>query len=121
MQLEMFPQDGLSGKMSQEPSQVTTVTTLRLSSKKWLTSGVITSNGIAWTRSSLESPNGVEECSSSLASILQSSQEVDKRYYLSAKAAEGILRRATRRGKHLPPRLEKALIQVSQSLNQKNQ
>ena len=114
MQLEMFPQDGLFGKMSQEPSQVTTVTTLRQSSKKWLTSGVIMSNGIAWTRSSSESPNGVDGCSSSLASILQSSVEVEKRYYLSAKAAEGILRRATRRDKKLPSRLEEALQQVAQ-------
>jgi len=114
MQLEMFSQNGLSGKMSQEPSAVTTVTTLRQSSKKWLTSGVITSNGTAWMRSSSESPNGVDECSSSLASILQSSTEVGKKFYLSAKAAEGILRRASRRGKTLPLRLETALKQVAQ-------
>jgi hypothetical protein len=37
--------------------------------------------------------------------------EVSPRYLLSPKACEGIMRRATRRGKTLPPALEKALLQ----------
>ncbi len=60
-------------------------------------------------RSSSESPNGVDECSSSLVSMLQSSNEVADRYLLSGKAAEGILRRANKRGKTLPPQLQQAL------------
>jgi hypothetical protein len=34
-----------------------------------------------------------------------------EKYYLSAKACEGILRRAERRGKQLPPMLKEALEQ----------
>lgn len=110
----LFP-DGQSGRTYQGLSIQETVTTLRQSSKKWQTSGVITSNGIAWMRSSSESPNGVDECSSSLALILQSSTEVDEKYCLSAKAAEGILRRANRRGKMLPEKLQRALETVANS------
>ena len=110
-----------SWKMCQDFYQATKDAISESSSLKWPTQGIATSNGEFWIRNSSESPNGVEECSSSLASILQSSQEVDKRYYLSAKAAEGILRRATRRGKHLPPRLEKALMQVAQNLDREIQ
>jgi hypothetical protein len=56
-----------------------------------------------------ESPKGVDECSSSLALILQQPQDVPTKYLLSAKAAQGILRRANRRGKTLPERLQQAL------------
>jgi hypothetical protein len=44
--------------------------------------------------------------------ILQPAKDVPTRYYLSSKAAEGILRRAERRGKILPDLLRQALIQV---------
>jgi hypothetical protein len=37
---------------------------------------------------------------------------VPGKYYLSAKACEGILRRAERRGKELPPMLKEALEQM---------
>jgi hypothetical protein len=37
---------------------------------------------------------------------------VPEKYYLSAKACEGILRRAERRGKELPPMLKEALEQM---------
>jgi hypothetical protein len=36
-----------------------------------------------------------------------------EKYFLSARAAEGILRRAGRRGKKLPELLEKALLSVA--------
>ena len=44
-------------------------------------------------------------------SILSSILEVNapEKYYLSAKACEGVLRRAERRGKKLPPMLQEAL------------
>jgi hypothetical protein len=64
-------------------------------------------------RSSSECPNDDGEYSSSLASILVSPQEVDSKYYLSPKAAEGILRRAGRRGKTLPEALQKALEELA--------
>ena len=55
-----------------------------------------------------ESPNVAEE--STLSQILE--VNAPKRYYLSAKACEGILRRAERRGKELPPMLKDALEQM---------
>jgi hypothetical protein len=48
-----------------------------------------------------------------LSQILEA--EVLPKYYLSAKACEGILRRAERRGKELPPMLKDALEQQSAS------
>ena len=55
-----------------------------------------------------ESPSAAVE--STLSSILEAN--VPERYYLSAKACEGILRRAERRGKELPPMLKAALEQM---------
>ena len=55
-----------------------------------------------------ESPNVVEE--STLSQILE--VNAPERYYLSAKACAGILRRAERRGKQLPPMLKEALEQM---------
>ena len=54
-----------------------------------------------------------EDAASTLSQILQA--EVPEKYYLSQKACLGILRRASARGKELPPEvLRKALIQQSQ-------
>jgi hypothetical protein len=63
--------------------------------------------------STLESPSEGEGCSSRLVSILQSVQDVPSRFFLSPKACQGILRRATRRGKVLPERLQQALEAVA--------
>lgn len=48
-----------------------------------------------------------EEIVSTLSQILQAN--VPEKYYLSSRACEGILRRAQRRDKELPPMLRKAL------------
>jgi hypothetical protein len=61
----------------------------------------------------LEFPNAVVE--SSLSDVLETQGEHLKKYSLSQKAAQGILRRAGRRGKQLPEPLQKALEQVSQA------
>ena len=113
MQQETLFPDGLSGRTSSELCLAEMVTTLRQSSKKWLTSGAVTLNGQSWTRSSSESPKGVVECSSSLGLLLQNPGEVAPKYLLSGKAAQGILRRANNRGKTLPERLQTALEQVA--------
>ena len=55
-----------------------------------------------------ESPNVV--VASTLSQILVAN--APEKYYLSAKACEGILRRAERRGKQLPPMLKEALEQM---------
>lgn len=61
------------------------------------------------TRNIGESPSAAVE--STLSQILEAN--VPKKYYLSAKACEGILRRAECRGKELPPMLKTALEQQS--------
>ena len=63
--------------------------------------------GEPWMPSIGASPN--VDCVSRLSSILQVG--VPEKYYLSRKACEGILRRASRRGKQLPELLKKALEQ----------
>ena len=65
------------------------------------------SRGESLTRNIGEFPS--EENVSSLSQILQ--EGVPEKYYLSPKACQGILRRASVRGKKLPAVLEKALLQ----------
>jgi hypothetical protein len=59
-----------------------------------------------WTLSGLESPSVADVCS--LSHTLETG-DVPQRYFLSAKACSGILRRAERRGKELPEQLRLAL------------
>ena len=63
--------------------------------------------GEQWMPNTGVCPNVV--CASRLSSILQVG--VPEKYYLSRKACEGILRRASRRGKQLPELLKSALEQ----------
>ena len=100
-----------SGKTSQELSPATVAETLLLSSKRWLTSGRVTLRGESWTAASSESPSVAVECS--LSRILEAN--APSKYWLSPKACAGILRRADKRGKDLPPALATALQQVAQS------
>jgi hypothetical protein len=51
----------------------------------------------------------------SLSDILEETQLVPQRFYLSRKACEGILRRAERRGKQLPAMLLEALQSAARS------
>lgn len=59
-----------------------------------------------------ESPNDAVECL--LSDVLQT--EVPRKYYLSRRAAQGILRRSKRRGKELPPPLLAALTRIATHL-----
>ena len=61
--------------------------------------------GECMTLNTGESPNVVKDCR--LSEILEDC--VPQKYYLSSKACLGILHRAERRGKQLPPELEMAL------------
>lgn len=56
--------------------------------------------------------NGEGECS--LSQVLEVGK-LPERFYLSARACRGILRRALRRGKSLPPALQKALEEKANS------
>jgi len=75
---------------------------LCLDPKEQLRSGVLTPSTFVWPR---------DGSACSLSQVLESGS-VPKKYYLSGKAAAGILRRAERRGKDLPPQLKTALEQV---------
>ena len=74
--------------------------------KSWETAGPL--HGEQWTLNTGEYPSVVVE--STLSQILQ--ENAPEKYYLSARACQGILNRAERRGKKLPPVLEAALMEV---------
>lgn len=64
-----------------------------------------------WTLSTSESPS--DAVASSLSDVLEETHEGLSKYCLSPKAAQGILRRAKRRGKTLPGPLAAALEHVA--------
>ena len=101
--------DGLSGKMSPVSCRVTEDGTLVPYSGRWQNSGMGCLTEFS-TLSSLEYPSDAEECS--LSDILETG-DVPRRFYLTAKACQGILRRAEKRGKVLPPQLARALQAVA--------
>jgi hypothetical protein len=79
--------------------------------------GFLTLNLPEWNHTLTQSRNGDADCSSSgtvasLSEILETG-ELPQRYYLSAKACKGILRRAEKRGKDLPEALRLALQAVA--------
>ena len=103
--LEPFVRSGSSGKMFRVPCQVEKDRTSIACSKKWLNSGILL-RGECLTLNSSESPK--EDVDSSLSDVLETTS-VHSKYYLSEKAAIGILRRAQKRGKTIPPKLKTAL------------
>ncbi len=137
-QESLFAQDTWSGKMSRERSAATKAETSRPCSRKRSASssrkppvlkclqkaglpgadiGTWTDDG-AWlgeytTRNTGEYPSGVVE--SRLSQILEATPHT--KYYLSARACQGILNRAARRGKDLPEMLKAVLTQQSQEVS----
>ena len=73
----------------------------------------LTLNSSEWTATLAPSPSDGGVCS--LSDILEATGDVPQRFYLSAKACRGMLRRAEKRGKQLPPALESALVSVAGS------
>ncbi len=128
-QVSLFGPDSWCGKTCQEPLAQTRETTSGPSSKRqsesrsrtrpmfhylqkesgrWLTAGSGMDGPLPTefsTRSFGECPSDAVE--SRLSQILEDTPH--PKYSLSAKACAGILRRAERRGKKLPPELETAL------------
>ena len=129
LQISMFDQDLWCGKMSaalfpqtkektsdqslKKPRVLQTKMPLYLDLRKesgetralsWETDGALL--GEYMTHSFGESPNAAVE--SRLSQILQ--DNVPRKYVLSAKACQGILNRAKRRGKKLPDKLYHALL-----------
>ena len=99
---------GSSGKTSPAFCPRTAGGILAPSSGRWRNSGMV-APGECWTLSSSECPS--DAVASSLSDILETGG-VPQRYFLSAKACAGILRRAAKRGKKLPDILAAALARV---------
>ena len=100
---------GSSGKTSPVFCPRTAGGTSAPSSGRWRNSGMV-APGECWTLSSSECPS--DAVASSLSDILETGG-VPQRYFLSAKACAGILRRAAKRGKTLPDLLAAALASVA--------
>ena len=96
----------LSGKMYPVFCPAQEDGTLAPLSQRWLNSGIV-EDGECWTLSISDWPSDASVCS--LSAVLQPPSEVHERFYLSAKACAGILRRAEARGKALPEALRVAL------------
>ena len=130
-QVSMFDQDSPFGKTSRAHSQATRDVTSKRCSKpsaksqtqtlqflslkrgsgarrdaSWAT--VTALHGVSMTLNTGESPSVARE--STLSQILEAN--APEKYYLSAKACAGILRRAQKRGKELPKMLREALEEV---------
>ena len=100
---------GWCGRTSPASCRSTTDARLEPSSGCWSNSGMGSPTEF-WTLSILEYPS--DGVASSLSDILETG-ELPRRYYLSATACRGILRRAERRGKELPEALRSALLEVA--------
>jgi hypothetical protein len=104
-----------SSRMYRDSSPVMEARTLGRSSVAWANSGMGGPTGFS-TLSSSECPSADDGCSfvpSTLAQVLEPT--APQRFYLSARAATGILRRATMRGRELPASLQTALEALAQS------
>ena len=102
---------GWSGRTCPACCHPTADGTLAPSSEGWANAGMGSPTGF-WTLSTSDWPSDGNVCS--LSDILETG-DVPQRYFLSAKACRGILRRAEKRGKKLPRHLEIALTAVAQT------
>lgn len=102
--LTLFDHDGCSSRTYPGSSPRTMVGTSASSFRRWPISGTA-SRGACSTHATSESPSGAVECS--LSAILEETPH--SRYALSARAARGVLRRSTVRGRALPSALRAAL------------
>ena len=99
---------GLLSRMSPACYRLTEEGTLPSSFTGWGNSG-ISRPGACLTLSTTEWHKNAVVCSLSQVS----ETDVPRKYFLSARACRGILRRAERRGKKLPPLLEQVLQAVA--------
>ena len=70
-------------------------------------------SGGCLTLAGSESHSDADVCS--LSAVLEPSQTVSSKYFLSPRAAAGILKRAQRRGRSLPPALHAALTSIAET------
>ena len=105
-----FGPHGWYGRTSPEFYPSTRAAPSQSSWERWKNAGMGGHTGCL-TLSISEFPSGGAACS--LSDILEDGP-VLPRYFLSPKACRGILRRAERRGRSLPPSLQAALEQAAQ-------
>lgn len=115
-QSTLFAQEQFSSRTWKvcSPQEMRRELTSQRSSKRWPTAG-IHSAGAFWIANISVCPRGDGgcSCSPSLMTILQ--PDASEKYLLSARAASGILRRASRRGRALPEALDVALRAIAQT------
>jgi len=113
--LDAIAPSGWSGKTSPASCRQATDGILRPYSEGWQSAGImrpgecLTLSTSEWT--GLEGQSLRDDGVCTLSDILETG-DIPQRYYLSAKACRGILRRAAKRKKALPPMLEEALKAV---------
>ena len=112
--LQSIAPAGWYGRTSPVSCRVTEGGILEPSSGCWGNSGM-GSHTEFLTLSTLEFHSDADVCS--LSDVLETG-DVPQRYFLSAKACRGILRRAEKRGKDLPAALKSALQSVSSQASQ---
>jgi len=114
--LQSIAPSGWFGKTCPASCPVTEDEILPASFEGWGNSGMGSPTEFL-TLNTLEFPSGADACS--LSDVLEVGN-VPQRFFLSATACKGILRRAEKRGKELPKQLQQALEQVAQTTIQKN-
>lgn len=117
--LQSIAPAGWYGRTSPASCHQTVDGTLVPSSGSWANSGMGSPTEF-WTLSTSEfnhtlAPSLSDAGVCSLSDILEDSGSVPQRYFLSARACAGILRRAEKRGKVLPEHLARALKAVADS------
>ena len=111
--LNILNPNGFCGKMFLASCHLTEEKILAASSEAWGNWGMGSPTEF-WTLNGAEHTGIQEPCRNaegvcSLSDVLEITL-VPQRFYLSAKACQGILRRAERRGKELPSMLRQALL-----------
>lgn len=113
----LFDLDGFSSRTFRVSSLATAVGTSESCLERWPTSGTAWDGGFS-THVSSECRSDADGCSSSepaLTEILEPTPSVQPRFFLSARAAAGILKRSDSRGKALPQHLRDALTSLAAS------
>src|SRR3970040_22742 len=107
--LTNLSRDGLSLRTSPVFYPLKKDGTLPSSFDGWSSGGMAFAGGFL-TLNTSDWPSAAAVCS--LSQVLEA--DAPRKYYLSPKACQGILRRAEKRGKLLPPSLQASLEQVAQ-------
>ena len=108
--LESYFPDGLSSKMFPDCSLQSKEKISKLSSNRWMNSGMVF-RGECLTLKTSESPKDAKE--SLLSEVLETF--VPRKYYLTPRACQGIIKRVERTGKTIPTDLYKQIVEMANS------